>query len=522
MTFRIRLLMLAGVIVLAMLIAPPVREAHPQDVTPEPPTPFPTVASGTMLVALPFGDPFDESQAQWKPSGDWSFDPEGGYDGGGWVLDGTEGSRTSVLEYVPYIDLHGSLGAQIMFRQRGSLPLSDLVSVEISLDGGATWFIVDQQIGVQPVIAPDASGPDTSQPAADESGDEPANDWILREVSLKPYRNQVIRLRFRVQTGIRQPDQMVEQPIYQIDNLSIQYVQEYAYVRLIPGPHTLLGLHLIMGARSGPILDFVTRMRNAGWPVGTVKGTTGTESILAEIDKASPETILVYRSLETSRGMIDCPNNAADPISEANDWMAGLWPMWANVTADYFEIMNECLPPLNWLVPFTIEAMRLAGERGYCLLVFSFAGASPEPYQYKALQPVYEYALKHPCQAGRLHGIALHAYGVYPGALLSESGVWLGLRYQLYYDQILPDLPGATMIPVILTEAGPGDGRMPFKCDVLARDMIQYTQELEKTPYVQGFNLWNLGSPSFEWVDVTDCLPTLGDALINYYTSTPP
>jgi hypothetical protein len=516
LTFRLRVLMLAGVIVLVLLIAPPAREAYPQDETPEPPTPFPTVASGMMLVALPFGDPFDESQAQWKPSGGWSFDPEGGYDGGGWVLDGTEDSRTSILEYVPYIDLHGSLGAQIMFRQRGSLPLSDLVTVEISLDGGATWFIVDQQIGVQPAIEPD-----TIQPAADDTGDAPVDDWILREVSLKPYRNQVIRLRFRVQTGLRQPDERVEEAVYQIDNLSIQYVEEYSYVSLIQGPHTLLGLHLIMGARSGPVLDFVTRMRNAGWPVGTVKGTTGTESILAEIAKASPETILVYRSLDTPRGMIDCPNSAADPISEANAWMDGLWPIWANVTADYFEIMNECLPPLDWLVSFSIEAMRLATERGYCLLMFSFAGGSPEPYQYKALQPVYEYALTHPCQPGRSHGIALHAYGVYPGALLSESGIWLGLRYQLYYDQILPDLPGATMIPVILTEAGPGDGRMPFTCDVLARDMIQYTQQLEKTPYVQGFNLWNLGSPSFEWVDVTDCLPTLGDALIHYYTGTP-
>jgi hypothetical protein len=516
LTFRIRLFMLAGVIVLVALIAVSAPDVHSQDETstPGPPTSFPTVASGATLAAVPFGDTFDETENQWQASGNWSFDPEGGYDGGGWVLDGTQGSTVSILEYKPYIDLHGALGAQIMFRQRGSLPLSDLVAVEISLDGGATWFIVDAQIGVQPPIEQDSTPrPPTIEPAADEA----VNDWILREVSLKAYRNQVIRLRFRVQTGIRPPDLDLSEAVYQIDNLSIQYVEEYAFASLFSGPHTLLGLHLIMGARSGPVLDFVNRLRNAGWPLGTIKGTTGTEAILAAVAKESPETIIVYRSLETPRGMVDCPNSFADPVAEANDWMAGLWPEWANVPADYFEIMNECLPPLNWLVPFTIEAMRLATERGYCLLVFSFAGASPEPYQYRDLQPVYEYALKNPCQPGRRHGIALHAYGVYPGSLVSESGIWLGFRYRLYYDQILPDLPDATLLPVFLTEVGPGDGRMPFKCETITRDMIQYTQQVEKDPYIQGFHLWNLGAPTFEWIDVTDCLPMLGDALINYY-----
>jgi hypothetical protein len=517
LTSRLRFLILAwGIILIIVWLALPTGSAYSQD----PPAPLPTVDSGAMLVALPFGDAFDDTPRHWKATGAWRFDEEAGYEGGGWLLDATQRNTESILEYIPFIDLQGTLGAQIMFRQRGHMSLSDLIAVEISLDGGTTWFIVDSQGGLAPLTDQENPPPTATPPAGESEETGEVDDWILREISLADYRNQVIRLRFRVQTGIRFDQEMMEIFVYQIDNLSIQYVDEaLIYGPLINGPHTLLGLHLIMGARGEPVLDLVERLRDAGWPLGTIKGTTGTEPILTGVAKASPETIIVYRSLETPRGMIDCPNSFQDPVAEANAWMAGLWPEWSGVPADYFEIMNECFPPLDWLVPFTIESMRLATAQGYCLLVFSFAGGNPEPYQYDELKPVYEYALQHPCQPGRLHGIALHSYSGDPNRLLSESGIWLGLRYRLYYEQLLPDLPEAARLPVFLTEAGPGDGRTPFSCLDLTRDMIQYTQQLEKDPFIQGFHLWNLGAPTFQWVDVTDCLPMLGDALINYYAS---
>jgi hypothetical protein len=510
MTSRLRLLILAGGMILIVIqLALPTGSAYLQDGPPLPPT----VDSAATVVALPFGDPFDDTPTQWKTTGDWRYGRNAGYDGGGWILDAAQSSNESILEYMPYIDLQGTLDAQIMFRQRGHMSLSDLIAVEISLDGGMTWFIVDSQSGLTPTI-------DKGNPPATGTGE--GDDWILREISLADYRNQVIRLRFRVQTGVRLDQERTETFVYQIDNLSIQYVEEVPiYPQLVSVPHTLLGLHLIVGAQEGPVLDLVTRLRDAGWPMGTIKGTSGTESLLAKVAKISPETIIVYRSLETPRGMIDCANSFEDPVVEANAWMAGLWPEWEGVPADYFETTNECFPPIDWLVPFTIETMRLAAARGYCLLVFSFAAGNPEPYQYDQLKPVYEYALQHPCQPGRRHGIALHVYSGGPDRLLSDSGIWLGLRYRLYYEQLLPELPQATQLPVFFTEAGPGDGRIPspFTCQDITRDMIRYTQQLEETPYIQGFHLWNVGSPDFHWVDVTECLPTLGDALINYYSS---
>ena len=284
MASRLRFLITAGGMLFITLVV--VLPAYSQDDTPTPP---PIGEGGPMLVALPFGEPFDTA-AQWTATGTWQFDEQAGYEGGGWILDGTPRNTVSILEYIPYIDLHGMLGAQIIFRQRGHMSISDLIALEISLDGGNTWFIVDSQGGLEPPDQPAApppatAAPDTGVDSAIESAVESAtpsntvDDWIRREVSLEDYRNQVIRLRFRVQTGLHFPGEGTSEPfVYQIDNLSIQYVDVApAYASLIPGPHTLLGLHLIMGARGEPVVDFAKRLRDAGWPLGTIKGTTGTE-----------------------------------------------------------------------------------------------------------------------------------------------------------------------------------------------------------------------------------------------------
>jgi hypothetical protein len=50
----------------------------------------------------------------------------------------------------------------------------------------------------------------------------------------------------------------------------------------------------------------------------------------------------------------------------------------------------------------------------------------------------------------------------------------------------------------------------------VARDVVEYTRELEYDPYVRGFNLWNIGRASY-WVDYSPCLPVIADALITYY-----
>jgi hypothetical protein len=484
-------------LLLFLVVVPSSSAQEPTD-TPDPDA-LVTPRSEFQLVSLPFGDTFDSSN-WWTADGAWQFTTDAAYEGAGWFLDGTQRDQISTLALSPLLDLSGALSAQLVYRQKGNLPTTDLISLDISFNDGLTWLTIDEQIGLD-------------------------TDWDLHIVDLTEYRGLVIRLRFRVNAGLPIPveDSLEdEDPVisgYWIDNLSIQYVLNDPTMAFVPyddGPHTLLGLHLIVGAQEDPIVDIAKRLREIGWPLGTLKGTTGTEGVLNEVATVSPETVIIYRSLMTPWGMRDCPNDRNDPVAEAQLWMAGMIPYWNGVQADYYEITNECQPPMNWLVPFSIESMRIANEQGLCLLLFSFSGGRPEPYEYAQLLPVYEYALQNPCRSGRYHGVALHAYSGSKFGLLSESGIYLGLRHRLYYALILSQLPEAIQIPVYLTEVGPGDGRTPFKCEDVARDMIQYTQQLEKDPYIRGMNLWNFGLQG-EWVDLTPCLPLISEWLVSYY-----
>lgn len=464
-----------------------------------PATPLPSpLAPQTLsadVAALPFAETFD-TPLNWLPSGAWRYTPDCGYSGGCWQLDTALRQTTSVLQYTRPIDLSGTLSAQLLYRQDGYLPPSDLVTLEVSLDGGVTWNVADQQIGVKA-------------------------DWELHAVDLTSFRGQVVLLRYQVITGVQMPDQEPVSGFYSVDNLTIQHVDiapELVYLAPEPrGPHTLLGLHMVVGAGREVVLDFVQRLQNAGWPLGTLKGTTGTEDILNAVAAASPSTIIVYRSLKTPWGMRDCPNTANDPVLEAQMWIAGLQPQWQGVQADYFEIMNECLPSAEWLTAFSIEAMRQAERFGQCLLLFSFSPGRPEPDYFLQLKPVFEYALEHPCASGRYHGVALHVAGRDAYTLATDSGVAMGLRHRLLYGALLQELPEAVQIPVYLTEAGPGDGRVLFPCSEITREALQFTQQLEYDPYVRGFHLWNVGAGANEWADITPCLPQLADALISYY-----
>jgi hypothetical protein len=479
------------ILVLVVFSLPP---SSAQEPTPTPDTSdLITPESAFQVVSLPFGDTFDSSN-WWGADGAWQFTTDAAYDGAGWFLDGAQRHQVSTLALSPLLDLSGALSAQLVYRQKGDLPTTDLISLDISFNDGLSWLTIDQQIGLE-------------------------TDWELHIVDLTDYRGLVVRLRFRVSAGTQLSEDENITGGYWIDNLSIQYVLNDPALTFVPfddGPHTLLGLHLIVGAQKEPVVDVAKRLREIGWPLGTLKGTTGTEDILNEVASISPETVIIYRSLTTPWGMIDCPNTRNSPVAEAQLWMAGMLPYWQGIQADYYEITNECQPPMDWLVAFSIESMRIANEQGMCLLLFSFSGGRPEPYEYGQLLPVYEYALQNPCRSGRYHGVALHAYSGTQHALLSESGIWLGLRHRLYYAQILSQLPEAIQIPVYLTEVGPGDGRTPFKCEDVARDMIQYTQQIEKDPYIRGMNLWNFGLQG-EWVDLTSCLPLIGEWLVSYY-----
>ncbi len=283
---------------------------------------------------------------------------------------------------------------------------------------------------------------------------------------------------------------------------------------------TLLGLHVLNGTSDQAVLSFVRRMAESGHPVSTIKGLNSSENLLNEIETTSPETVTVYRSLLSGDGFGDCPvdvREEPDPAETARRWMNGLEEYWGMVNADFYEVINECPAGLQWINDFMIEVMKIANERGRCLLLFSFPGGHPDLQSFNTILPAYQYALDHPCQPGRTHGISLHAYSMEDGKMLSEADVWVARRHEIIYERLLETLPAAANLPVYLTEVGIGGGQTFPGCDTVIKDALLYTYQLETAPYIKGFHLWSVGTGT-GWYDITDCLPALADELIRYYS----
>jgi hypothetical protein len=278
---------------------------------------------------------------------------------------------------------------------------------------------------------------------------------------------------------------------------------------------TLLGLHMVNGTSSAAVLRFVQQLAAAGYPLGTLKGLSGAEDVLNEVEEISPETVTVFRSIHHS----DCPEGVlteGDPYETAQRWMADMLPYWEQVNADYYELWHECGAPLSWIADFSIESMRIANEEGVCLLIFSFPGGNPEMDHFDDLFPAYQYALDHPCASGRLHGVAVHAFSLKDDILVSEAGVWVALRHRIFFDRLQTAFPQAIEVPVYITEAGIGGRTIQPSCETVVRDALQFTYLLEQDTYVKGFHLWNVGTGE-QWYDITPCLPSLSSALIDYY-----
>ena len=293
-----------------------------------------------------------------------------------------------------------------------------------------------------------------------------------------------------------------------------------------PLKSTSFGLHLVNSTGAAEIMSLVQRLQANGITLGTIKGINGTEQLLNSVKSASPDTIVVYRSLYATNSVGDCPNlDGIDPSNVAaftivaERWITGLEPIWRGVNADYYELMNECGGTLEQQTLFSIEAMKFANAQSRCLLLYAFSAGQPQIEEATILLPAIEYAAQNPCQPGRYHGIAVHNYGVEGDTLLSEASEWLALRHRKLYTELVTRFPPTVNIPFFITEAGPGGGggfmNTP-RCEDMIVDVVQYSHQLEQDPYVWGFHEWSFGAGTVWW-DLTPCLEGIGSALIGYY-----
>jgi hypothetical protein len=248
----------------------------------------------------------------------------------------------------------------------------------------------------------------------------------------------------------------------------------------IPGPR--LGLHLTMIVNEGAIAPLFLRL-------GTLKATSLNGQLLADAKAANPRIVTIYRSTHVP----DCPPDGMDAArwldQVSRDWTPG---------ADYYEFVNECdFSTARW-IDLSIDAMRWAERQGVCLLLFSFAVGHPEIAQWQQLTPVLDYALGHPCQSGRLFGIALHAYTA--GSTLDDP--WLFSRFRLLYAAIPTQYRA---LPLYLTEVGDDPQTVgPVDCG----RWLVFAREVERSlagSIVDGYALWSVGAGT-GWVDASPCL----------------
>lgn len=129
------------------------------------------------------GETFDSGQG-WATSGVWTLDTQAAHSGAGWWADSTQRGLISTLTFDRLIDLTTVQYPQLGFWQKGVLSAADVLSVEVSQDGGLMWWPVLRQSAL-------------------------STDWTWQTADLTAYRGNVIALRFVLTTLDPLPDGVV-------------------------------------------------------------------------------------------------------------------------------------------------------------------------------------------------------------------------------------------------------------------------------------------------------------------------
>lgn len=252
-----------------------------------------------------------------------------------------------------------------------------------------------------------------------------------------------------------------------------------------------VGIHALPSANGGALAPLLPYL-------GTVKGVDNA-GILRQAEAANPDVVTVFRSWNAG----DCPSYGFPPEA----WAQIHIQAWEHAPADYYEYINECGMALD--VDWNIRVLEYVTARGYCTLAGSFSAGTPEPEQWAAWARLMRWMMAHPCQDGRLHGVALHAYPIIPGTTLDN--VWLFSRFKTLCAATPEE---CRTLPIYMTEHGWYlDERAPVDCAALVRSVEWSERTYAASGYnILGYHLWNFGSGTV-WRDATNCVPALVAAL---------
>lgn len=281
------------------------------------------------------------------------------------------------------------------------------------------------------------------------------------------------------------------------------------------------GPHILVKANSGAILPYANSF-------STLKCLNGTEEICLAAKAANPALVTVYRTLNTTDGMRDCPNLVE--WDNPDIWYARIRPFWP-AGFDYYEVINECgMPGDDYakMARFHIRMAALAAQDGKAILAFSFAAGNPEVTDWLALYDYVAWATDNPLPDGRYHGLAWHNAMYMPASVPLLSGKWLSNPWVAGRDIMIETLlqkalgKGFTQFPgpVYITEWGADDGYSGdwadsgrYTCEQIAAGYAHTLDMWDRYhPWITGGHFWNIGGQGTKWTNRTNCLALLAEA----------
>lgn len=282
----------------------------------------------------------------------------------------------------------------------------------------------------------------------------------------------------------------------------------------------LTGFHLIVGANN--------TVEGYSHQIGNMKATTHTAVIAREMKAINPDMYIIYRSLHTKRGMVDCPE-AWQWTSTATYWTE-LKP-FLEYGFDWYEFENEC-DPVSWTAweQHSIEMLTYMARDGYCGLFGSFGPGWPPFEAWPHVMRVLQWIDNHPCSiwpdgSPKYHGHAYHSSGMMPPGIYVPPGSyllneWITRRDVKFNDWLktqgysLEQFKG----PVFVTELGWSDYSIPnyiYSCEETAAGWaFTRADYIQNRTWITGVNIWTLtrdGDPRF--TNLTPCLPQIFAAL---------
>ncbi len=289
-----------------------------------------------------------------------------------------------------------------------------------------------------------------------------------------------------------------------------------------------LSIHVVFNNDAG-IMDFVRQARPA-----VIKGVDDF-GYLAEVERVSPNTIIIARRNETNQDYNGNPEEAARRFVQSQ-----LRQYQLNPAVDFWEGWNEPDPGLGrmaWYARFEQERVRELARYGFRAAIGGFATGVPEMDEFALFIPAIETAM----QYGGI--LTLHEYSApvmtegygsaLPGYSYHEDRGSLTFRYRWYYEEML--LPRGLSIPLVISEAGidgvlgnrpgpPGLGWADFQAyavaqgwgsngvDAFINQLAWYDAGVRQDNYVLGFTVFTAG-PVAQWgpYDIGPILPRMAD-----------